>query len=43
MSAYDPIDVTEHTIDELKVAVGAAEDWGDVCRRALLHCALRAS
>ena len=28
MSAYDPIDVTEYSLDELKAAVGAAEDWG---------------
>ena len=28
MSAYDPIDVTEFSLDELKAAVGAAEDWG---------------
>ena len=28
MSAYDPIDVTEFSFDEIKAAVGAAEDWG---------------
>ncbi|WP_038335881.1 metal-dependent hydrolase family protein [Empedobacter falsenii] len=27
-SAYDPIDVTQYTFDEMKVAVDAAEDWG---------------
>lgn len=27
-SAYDPIDVTQYTFDEIKAAVDAAEDWG---------------
>lgn len=27
-SAYDPIDVTQYTYDEMKAAVDAAEDWG---------------
>ncbi|MCC9042795.1 amidohydrolase family protein [Myroides sp. M-43] len=27
-SAYDPIDVTQYTFDEVKAAVDAAEDWG---------------
>ncbi|WP_334125301.1 amidohydrolase family protein [Empedobacter brevis] len=27
-SAYDPIDVTQYTFDEMKAAVAAAEDWG---------------
>lgn len=27
-SSYDPIDVTEYSLDEIKAAVGAAEDWG---------------
>lgn len=27
-SAYDPIDVTQYTLDEMKAAVNAAEDWG---------------
>lgn len=27
-SAYDPIDVTQYTLDEMKAAVDAAEDWG---------------
>src|SRR5215475_10784832 len=27
-SNYDPIDVTEYSLDEIKAAVGAAEDWG---------------
>lgn len=27
-SAYDPIDVTQYTLDEMKAAVEAAEDWG---------------
>ncbi|MDH0659420.1 amidohydrolase family protein [Empedobacter sp. GD03865] len=27
-SAYDPIDVTQYTFDEMKAAVDAAEDWG---------------
>lgn len=27
-SAYDPVDVTQYTFDEMKVAVDAAEDWG---------------
>lgn len=27
-SAYDPIDVTQYTFDEMKAAVEAAEDWG---------------
>jgi imidazolonepropionase-like amidohydrolase len=27
-SAYDPIDVTQYSLEELKAAVGAAEDWG---------------
>ncbi|MBS3745347.1 MAG: amidohydrolase family protein [Wenzhouxiangellaceae bacterium] len=27
-SAYDPIDVTQYTFEELKAAVQAAEDWG---------------
>ncbi|MBR8829727.1 MAG: hypothetical protein N5P05_001321 [Chroococcopsis gigantea SAG 12.99] len=27
-SAYDPIDVTQYTLDELKAAVEAADDWG---------------
>ncbi|WP_208543143.1 metal-dependent hydrolase family protein [Marilutibacter alkalisoli] len=27
-SAYDPIDVTQYTFDELRAAVEAAEDWG---------------
>lgn len=27
-SAYDPIDVTQYTLDEIKAAVEAAEDWG---------------
>ena len=27
-SAYDPIDVTQYTLDEMKAAVQAAEDWG---------------
>lgn len=27
-SAYDPIDVTQYTADEMKAAVDAAEDWG---------------
>jgi imidazolonepropionase-like amidohydrolase len=26
-SAYDPIDVTQYTLDEMKAAVDAAEDW----------------
>jgi imidazolonepropionase-like amidohydrolase len=26
-SAYDPIDVTQYTLDEMKAAVEAAEDW----------------
>jgi imidazolonepropionase-like amidohydrolase len=28
MSSYDPIDVSEFTVEELKAAVDAAEDWG---------------
>lgn len=27
-SAYDPIDVTQYTLEEMKAAVEAAEDWG---------------
>ncbi len=27
-SAYDPIDVTQYTFDEIRAAVEAAEDWG---------------
>ncbi|HVZ32922.1 MAG TPA: amidohydrolase family protein, partial [Polyangiaceae bacterium] len=27
-SSYDPIDVTEYSLEEIKAAVGAAEDWG---------------
>ncbi|MGY6529460.1 MAG: amidohydrolase family protein [Cyanobacterium sp.] len=27
-SIYDPIDVTQYTLDEMKAAVDAAEDWG---------------
>lgn len=27
-SAYDPIDVTQYTLDEMRAAVQAAEDWG---------------
>jgi imidazolonepropionase-like amidohydrolase len=27
-SAYDPIDVTQYTLEEMKAAVDAAEDWG---------------
>ena len=27
-SAYDPVDVTQYTFDELRAAVEAAEDWG---------------
>jgi imidazolonepropionase-like amidohydrolase len=27
-SSYDPIDVTEYTLDELNAAVNAASDWG---------------
>ncbi|PVH26945.1 metal-dependent hydrolase family protein [Sphingobacterium corticibacter] len=27
-SAYDPIDVTQYTFDEMKAAIEAAEDWG---------------
>jgi len=27
-SAYDPIDVTQYTLDEMKAAVDAADDWG---------------
>ena len=27
-SNYDPIDVTEYSLEEIKAAVGAAEDWG---------------
>ncbi|MCH7411961.1 amidohydrolase family protein [Belliella sp. R4-6] len=27
-SAYDPLDVTQYTFDEMKAAVDAAEDWG---------------
>lgn len=27
-SAYDPLDVTQFTLDEMKAAVEAAEDWG---------------
>jgi len=27
-SAYDPIDVTQYTADEMRAAVEAAEDWG---------------
>lgn len=27
-TAYDPIDVTQYTLDEMRAAVQAAEDWG---------------
>lgn len=27
-SAYDPVDVTQYTLDEMRAAVEAAEDWG---------------
>ncbi|WP_194777486.1 metal-dependent hydrolase family protein [Pararhodonellum marinum] len=27
-SAYDPVDVTQYTLDEMKAAVEAADDWG---------------
>jgi imidazolonepropionase-like amidohydrolase len=27
-SAYDPLDVTQYTLDEMKAAVESAEDWG---------------
>lgn len=27
-SAYDPVDVTQYTLDEMKAAVESAEDWG---------------
>ncbi|WEK69198.1 MAG: amidohydrolase family protein [Candidatus Chryseobacterium colombiense] len=27
-SVYDPVDVTQYTLDEMKAAVDAAEDWG---------------
>lgn len=27
-SNYDPIDVTEYSLEEIRAAVGAAEDWG---------------
>lgn len=27
-TAYDPLDVTQYTLDELKAAVEAADDWG---------------
>jgi imidazolonepropionase-like amidohydrolase len=27
-SNYDPLDVTEYSLEEIKAAVGAAEDWG---------------
>jgi imidazolonepropionase-like amidohydrolase len=27
-SAYDPLDVTQYTLDEMKAAVEAAENWG---------------
>jgi imidazolonepropionase-like amidohydrolase len=27
-SVYDPLDVTQYTLDEIKAAVNAAEDWG---------------
>jgi imidazolonepropionase-like amidohydrolase len=35
MSAYDPIDVTEFSLDEVKAAAGAAEDWGTY---VAVHC-----
>jgi imidazolonepropionase-like amidohydrolase len=27
-STYDPLDVTQYTLDEMKAAVEAADDWG---------------
>lgn len=27
-SSYDPLDVTQYTVEELRAAVGAAENWG---------------
>jgi imidazolonepropionase-like amidohydrolase len=27
-SAYDPLDVAQYTLDEMKAAVDAADDWG---------------
>ena len=43
-SAYDPLDVTQYTLDERKAAVDAAGDWGTYVTGACLHpegCAAR--
>ena len=43
-TAYDPLDVTQYTLDELKAAVEAAEDWGTyVCVHAYTSRAVRRS
>ncbi|WP_323207431.1 amidohydrolase family protein [Synechococcus sp. BA-132 BA5] len=36
-SAYDPLDVTQYTLDERKAAVDAAGDWGTYVTGACLH------
>ncbi len=43
-TAYDPLDVTQYTFDEVKAAVDAAEDWGTyVCVHAYTPRAVRRS
>jgi imidazolonepropionase-like amidohydrolase len=41
-SNFDPIDVTEYSLEEIKAAVGAAEDWGTyVCVHGYTPRAIR--
>jgi imidazolonepropionase-like amidohydrolase len=41
-SDYDPIDTTQYSLEEMKAAVGAAEDWGTyVCVHAYTPRAIR--
>ena len=36
-SNYDPIDVTQHTVPEIRAAVEAADNWGTYADRARLY------
>jgi imidazolonepropionase-like amidohydrolase len=40
-SAYDPLDVTQYSLDELKAAVGAAEDWGTYVTLSMANWRMR--
>jgi imidazolonepropionase-like amidohydrolase len=42
-SSYDPLDVAQYTVPELRAAVEAAENWGDVRHRPRLHAARHAT